>query len=489
MVVRNKIKKILLIGDVGGNNAFHVGDEAMLEANLALLRRLLPGAEVILVSRTPASTSQLYGAEASATLGFSNVSADREEELQRIDALVERALGNGDEIPDVFQNLLTANLLIISGGGNLSSTWPEHILERLALVRLARRCGIPIVIVGQTIGPNLEHADRLLVMEILDAARWVGLREVPSVALAIELGIPLEKIDYQLDDALFLAGRPCHHLWPRNSDGVEHRLVIAITLHQFVAASSHAPVLDQLAGELDRLVEQSGAHLLFIPHLKLVGEDGNHGDRAMGEGLAARMRHAKSITVLDVQGARETVWLTQKASMILSSRYHPIVFGLAAQRPCLALHVDAYTHIKLQGALIHAGMGEEYLHPLGEACIAGIAERAMSILLRREECGEQLKRNLDAWQRAEHDREKRLSRLLKGLSPKRDRVAHDCMLGLARTLAQRSGDDPGGWKKRGLVRELTHWRATAEAAVEYARSLEAARSELAEHAGNRAEEQ
>jgi len=480
------IKKILMLGDVGGNNVFHVGDEAMLEANLGLIRRLLPGAEVILVSSTPASTSELYGADASATLGFSNVSADRQEELQRIDALVARALGKGEEIPDVFQRLLAANLLVISGGGNLSSTWPEHILERLALVRLARRCGIPIVIVGQTIGPNLEHVDRLLVMEILDAATWVGLREAPSLSLAIELGISLEKIDYQVDDALLLTGRPCPHPWPRNPDGSEHELVIAITLHQFVAASSHAPILDQLAGELDRLVEQSGAHLLFIPHLKLVGEEGDLGDRAMGEALAARMRHAESMTVLDVQGSRETVWLTQKASMVLSSRYHPIVFGLAAQRPCLALHVDAYTHVKLQGALIHAGMGEEYLHPLGEGCIAGIAERAMSIFARRQACRSQLKRSLSVWQRAERDREKRLLLSLEGLPSTKDSAAHDCMLGLARTLAQRSSDDPGGWKKRDLTRELTHWRATAEAAVEYARSLEAARSALAEQPDNQA---
>jgi hypothetical protein len=326
-------------------------------------------------------------------------------------------------------------------------------------------------------------------MEILDAATWVGLREAPSVALALGLGVPLEKIDYQLDDALLLAGHPCGHLWPRNSEGMEHELVIAITLHQFVGASSGAPALDQLAGELDRLVEQSGAHLLFIPHVKLVDDDGDHGDRAIGEALAARMRHAKSITVLDVQGTRETVWLTQKASMILSSRYHPIVFGLAAQVPCLALHVDAYTHVKLQGALIHAGMGEEYLYPLGEAYIAGIAERAMSIFIRRQECRKQLERSLDVWRRAEREREKRFSLSIQGQPPTRDRVAHDGMLGLARTLAQRAFDDPGDWKKRGLIRELTHWRATAEAAVEYARSLEATRSAWAGQAGDRAEEQ
>lgn len=190
-----KIKRAVLIGDIGGHDTFHVGDEAMLEANLGLMHRLAPGTNTTVVSRDPAYTKLTYGVDAVSGIGFPSVSPNRIAEQARIDQLVERAIGGAGQMPDAFVALLESDLLMVSGGGNLSSSWPGHILERLALVRLARKRGIPIIVLGQTLGPNLEAEDRLLVAEILEAALWVGLREAPSVALAIELGIFLDKID------------------------------------------------------------------------------------------------------------------------------------------------------------------------------------------------------------------------------------------------------------------------------------------------------
>ena len=53
---------------------------------------------------------------------------------------------------------------------------------------------------------------------------------------------------------------------------------------------------------------------------------------------------------------RRRVWVTQRAALVVSSRYHPLVFATAAAVPCLGLYRDAYTRIKLQGALAHVGM-------------------------------------------------------------------------------------------------------------------------------------
>jgi hypothetical protein len=41
---------------------------------------------------------------------------------------------------------------------------------------------------------------------------------------------------------------------------------------------------------------------------------------------------------------------------VVSSRYHPLVFAAAAAIPCVGIYRDAYTRIKLQGALAHVGM-------------------------------------------------------------------------------------------------------------------------------------
>src|SRR6266436_924622 len=71
--------RLLIISDVGGAESRHLGDEAMLEGNLAALRRLISGVALTVVSRDPAWTAARYGVGAVAPFGFSrNQSAGAE---------------------------------------------------------------------------------------------------------------------------------------------------------------------------------------------------------------------------------------------------------------------------------------------------------------------------------------------------------------------------------------------------------------------------
>ena len=80
---------------------------------------------------------------------------------------------------------------------------------------------------------------------------------------------------------------------------------------------------------------------------------------------------------MPVLPTEETISLTQRAALVVSSRYHPLVFATAAAIPCLGIHRDAYTRIKLQGALAHVGM-EVWSLPAsaaGEGELAAALER------------------------------------------------------------------------------------------------------------------
>ena len=55
--------RLCIIGDVAGQSDYHLGDEAMLEANLARFRQLLPGIRFTVFSRDPAWTSVRYGVD------------------------------------------------------------------------------------------------------------------------------------------------------------------------------------------------------------------------------------------------------------------------------------------------------------------------------------------------------------------------------------------------------------------------------------------
>jgi polysaccharide pyruvyl transferase WcaK-like protein len=243
-----------------------------------------------------------------------------------------------------------AAALFVSGGGNLSSSWPALLHQRILWMREARRRRIPIVTGGQTIGPELGGAERAALAEALTGVAHLGVRELPSAALALQMGVPVDRLCYQPDDAFFLAGRTPGELpWPPEEP------FLAITLDPAFGAAGSRACLTSLAAQLARIAAETGWRLAFIPHVGPLGAAGDEDGQA-GAALCRLLEaQGAGCTLLPVMPPAETVWLTQQAAMVVSSRYHPLVFATAAAVPCLGIYRDAYTRIKLQGALAHAG--------------------------------------------------------------------------------------------------------------------------------------
>ncbi len=324
---------LVIVADVGGE-PFHVGDEAMLAANLEALRRRDPAVSVTVIGRSAVGVAERFGVAALAAPSGTTLETER--------------------LPKAIAKVLdAAGGLFLSGGGNLSSSWPELLRQRILLLREARRRGLPIVTGGQTIGPELAAVERSALAEVLASAKLVGVRELPSAALALQMGVPPDRLSYQPDDAFFLAGHP------PVLEGIPvapDEPFVAITLDASFAAAGSRATLASLSAQLARFVIKSGLSLAFLPH---VGPLGSLGDEDGGAGAALRqlLKGAGVECVLfPVLPPAETVWLTQRATLVVSSRYHPLVFGTAAAIPCLGLYRDAYTRIKLQGALAHVGM-------------------------------------------------------------------------------------------------------------------------------------
>src|SRR5258705_4524821 len=83
--------RLLIIGDVGGAERRHIGDEAMLEANLDAFRRLIPEAAFTVVSQDPSWTAARYGVDAVAPFGFPNDPSAATERGAMLDRLLANA--------------------------------------------------------------------------------------------------------------------------------------------------------------------------------------------------------------------------------------------------------------------------------------------------------------------------------------------------------------------------------------------------------------
>ncbi|MCC4908348.1 polysaccharide pyruvyl transferase family protein [Microbacterium sp. cx-59] len=341
---------VLAIGDIGVlNGMFHVGDEAMFDAAERELRRR--GLAVVGVSSATAESTARYGIPTVARLGF--VGLDRPAARERARLLVDaasgtRALPAGDDAHAVLAALDDATGVLHTGGGNLATRWPVHIYERTTLTAMAAARGIPVVFSGQTFGPDLDEEDEGLLREALATAALVGVREPTTEALVRSWGTDVRA---EVDDASFLDDLlGTDAAAPADAPGV------LVSLSGWYAGRDRDEVERGIAQIVDDAAAIVGGPVVFHAHF---GPDDPAAPPA-GDGLVherVRAAMATPSVVVPTGDTASSVALARSARLLISSRYHPVVFAAPAGVPVLALAADAYTSVKLGGALGHWGQG------------------------------------------------------------------------------------------------------------------------------------
>ncbi|GGG47797.1 hypothetical protein GCM10011374_07760 [Kocuria dechangensis] len=356
--------RVAVLNDIG-QPVYHVGDEAMAHAAVAQLRQR--GVEdVLLLTRDEAHTRARFGEGVSTARApeFPWAPEDRERYLREIKAVVAGdagALPEDDQAHALIETLRTVDALLVAGGGNLNSAYGWLLHERAAVVHIASALGKPVVVSGQTLGPELSEADAATLRDLLDAAALVGLRESRSLALARRLSPGHPALHGCYDDATFLAddaggaapaagdaGRPAG-----DGSGGGPRIVATFAPGNGPFGPEEAAPVH--AALLDALVHRTGGTVTFLPHM---AEPGRHdGDEAFHARVAALM--VAEAELREIDDARRTAELTAAADYVVTSRYHPAVFGLAGGATVLPVAVDTYSETRIQGVLDNWGLAEQ----------------------------------------------------------------------------------------------------------------------------------
>lgn len=339
---------VLTIGDIGVvSGMMHIGDEAMFEA--ARDELAARGVDIVGVSSAPAESERRYGVAMVPRLGFAGM--DRAASQARLEELTDAAAGRGrlaagDPAEGVLAALDRVSGVLNAGGGNLASRWPVHIYERSALVAMARARGLPVVVTGQTFGPDLEHGDEERVASLVRAAALTSVRESVSGALVRSWGLPVVE---GVDDASFLGWRS-----PAETGGSSGAVVVSLS--GWFAGRS-APDVEQRMAELVDHAARTVGPVVFHAHFGPWGPgEEPAGDAALHERVRARM--TETSRVLPTGDSVPAAALARSARLLITSRYHPAVFAAPAGVPVVALAADDYTRIKLSGALAHWGQSE-----------------------------------------------------------------------------------------------------------------------------------
>lgn len=360
-MVAESVLDLVLVADVGGSN-YHLGDEALAQVAVEQLQKR--------------GTVRFTVVTADGLSPFAGYSAGTVAP-PRFDPTVGSAADAGRDVvlAGVGHTALAAAIrgadaLLVAGGGNVCASWPHMVAVRVAALRIARDAGVPAVLTGQSVGPALTRRQQSLLAEVLPGAALVGCRDEASLALVGRLA-PSAHAVLQLDDAVATIELP--------TTGLPARFVM-LTTHDLARAVDTAVVADRLA-------VASGFPVVVMPN--------TDADVAVAAAVAAAATHP-GVLAGPLLSPGQFLGAVRRAHLVVSSRFHPIVFALAAGVPCVAISSDAYTAAKLDGALAHAGMSAWRL-PSAVLASRAAGELIDEALRRRSELADHLAGVTAAW--------------------------------------------------------------------------------------------
>lgn len=415
--------RVLVIGDIG-QHTYHVGDEAMTIASAQALSE--GGAAVTLMTRDVGHSARYIGAavnheavnheaaqhEAGAPyeylpfLLFPWAPAERELTLAALECILAQlhadrerpsvtelvALPQVQALPEVLHSLAQTvermvefadaiaamDAVVISGGGNLNSRYGWLLYERAAAVHAAEHAGVPVYVTGQSLGPVLNPEDAQVLERMLRTARSVTVREHSSLAWCRERGIDAR---LSVDDATdYLVASPARTL--HYAEGVSAGQALDELPERYVCVTINECTeqqAQQIARLLDNMWCEHGYAPVFLSHF---GDPQNpeSGDIQVHQRIAEQLSPSTPATLLPILHADQSITVHRAAAFTLTSRYHPAVFSAAAGIPVLALVPDAFTQMRVGGALSQYGLGKFTL-PLGMLA-GGVPELMVAAALR-----------------------------------------------------------------------------------------------------------
>lgn len=302
--------RIAISGSYGGHN---LGDEAILTAIVAELRRSLP-VELTVFSRDPEDTRRRH----------------------RVEHVVELGRSSRREAQEV---IAAQDLFILGGGGILYEADADMFLRE---VLIAHEVGTPVMIYAISAGPLLADSPvRARVRDALNRAAVISVRDRHTRQLLEEIGVERE-IVHTADPAVLLEPEPLTLDEILRAEAIDpDATLIGISVREpFLVRepSALAPGLTiehyhhLIASAADFMIDRLDAEVVFFPM-----ERGMY-DVQHSHGVVGQMRHAQRATVLKREyTSGQIVSLLQHFAFTVGMRLHFLVFSALAGLPFVAL--------------------------------------------------------------------------------------------------------------------------------------------------------
>ncbi len=322
------------------------GDDAALLALAALLRQRLGDFEGLVIARHAAEKYyERYGFRSLANIEWEQKSLSQGKWF--------KGLNCGDDRAHLkrLQAEISASDLLVFGAGNFLIDLTIDLLRGpipylFVLTLMAKMARRPIMWLGFSVGPFLTDYGQKLSRLAAELADAVTVREREAEA-------QLRRIGY--DGPIMVLPDPVLGLAPGAIETAQRvpswrqsqergRPVVAVSARGLPGGSvlTTEDYLERMALVCDRLAEEQGATLYFIPQCTYTQGEAEEDDCVMARRIAARMKKAdQAVIAAEDLSVAECLSLYLGAEAALCTRLHGCVFAAMGRVPPVAISYNS----------------------------------------------------------------------------------------------------------------------------------------------------
>lgn len=222
-----------------------------------------------------------------------------------------------------------AHILLVSGGDLLSSDYGTQSLRHfLAPVSWAKCTGVPVVLLGHSIGPFRCEEDVSLWRQFGECADVIAVREPLTYEyLRTELQCPAARVIETADAAFLLS--PDFGV-SSQLDSLRGRPIVAVSISEHIcrlSSSDYDVHLDAWCKLIHLMLENWGVNVAVIPHVQESYAD----DRWVAAEMLRKIGGDQRVRVFGEEfSAAEYKGIISQCDMLIAERMHAAIAGLSS---------------------------------------------------------------------------------------------------------------------------------------------------------------
>lgn len=340
-------RKLVICGNYGATN---VGDEAILDGILSLVRASYPEAEITVLSSNPQATRKLHNVSSVLMVpaGFRSF----------VNGILKGTFG------ETLRTIKNCDAFFLGGGGLFTDEKLKAVviwfLQGLAAIWCKKR----LFMIGQSVGPLGSRIGKKLTSYIFQRASVVTVRDSHSAGVLRDLNVPAPHV---LADPAFAVHTDI-------VPSMDRERYVVWTARPWMNGSNEKQYM-ACARLIDWLFETHGLKSVLVPF-----QVHQEHDAEVLKVIQGMVKNSEAVEIYEyTDDLHELLELFSKATAVVGMRLHSMIFSIMTHTPLIALSYSS----KVKGLLEDAGMGD-YILPWGDASFSDLKLRFEKLLEHKE---------------------------------------------------------------------------------------------------------